>query len=146
MQPTIKATSLATIFFAISISPSQMLACGWWGDGELNLESSENTFFIPRGDETLSNPADMARLSTAYRTGEGVEKNDKLAVIWARRAAASGYPGAMNDLAYMYEIALTGEVDEKAATFWYKEAANHEIPAAEHSLASMLRSGRGRWR
>lgn len=70
MQPTMKAISLATIFFAISVSPSQMLACGWWGDGELNLESGESTFFIPRGNKILSDPADMARLSTAYRTGE----------------------------------------------------------------------------
>lgn len=143
MQPTLKAIPLATIFFAISVLPSQMLACGWWGDGEINLESSESTFFIPRGDGILSDPADMARLSTAYRTGEGVEKNDQLAVTWARRAAAAGHPGAMNDLAYMYEIGLTGEIDEKAATFWYKKAADHGIPAAEHSLSSMLRSGRG---
>lgn len=55
-----------------------MLACGWWGDGEMNLESRESTFFILRGDGILSDPADMARLSTAYRTGEGVEKNDQV--------------------------------------------------------------------
>ncbi len=139
-----KAIAIASFTLVMVLTHATVShACGWWGDGEVSLSSSDTDFFVPYLGGEPRDPSNMARLSTAYRTGDGVEQNNELALTWARRAAAAGHAGAMNDLGYMYEIGFAGEMNEAAAVFWYQKAADQEFAAAQHSLATMLRSGRG---
>ncbi|MFQ5624199.1 MAG: tetratricopeptide repeat protein [Paracoccaceae bacterium] len=125
---------------------SAPLACGWWGDGEMDHDD-EAILIVPGGAAALpempDDPEQMARLSAAYRQGRGVAQDDGLAFEWARRAAEAGHVGAMNDLGQMYEIGIAGEIDNSAAVRWYRKAAELGSAAAQHSLASMLRDGRG---
>jgi TPR repeat protein len=82
----------------------------------------------------------MARLSTAYRQGNGVPRDLALARRWAQKAAEAGHIGAMNDLGQMSEAGLGGLKDETLAAHWYGAAAQYGIAGAQHSLA---REGRG---
>ncbi len=139
------AGCLAVLFAILGVFclPHKSLACGWWGDGEVSIGSSDSDYFRPRIDSQLADPEDMLRLSRAFRTGDDIEKNNDLAMTWARRAAAAGHAGAMNDLGYMYEIGFASDINKEAAVFWFEKAAALGIVAAQHSLSTMLRSGLG---
>ncbi len=131
--------SCTTLFLSHNMSE----ACGWWGDGEVSLGSEENDLFVPRINGTALAAEEMLTTSRNYRTGAGVEQDSFLAMTWARRAAAAGHPGGMNDLGHMYEIGYASNINEEAAVFWFQKAADLGVAAAQHSLASMLRSERG---
>lgn len=134
---------LAASLLILVNAPGAVFACGWWGDGEMNIFGNADISFVPRGNDRTTDPSEMARLSTAYRLGTGVEPNREAAITWAQRAAAAGHAGAMNDLASMYESGFHGEIDTAGAAFWYSKAAELGVPAAQHSLALMLRAGNG---
>jgi TPR repeat protein len=134
---------VAGVLVTLTCVPEAVPACGWSGDGEMILFGKADISFIPRGNSVTTDPSEMARLSAAYRLGVGVEANRETALLWARRAAAAGHAGAMNDLAYMYETGFVGEADLAGALFWFRKSAELGIPAAQHSLAEMLREGRG---
>jgi len=135
----------ALIAAALALAPPASLACGWWGDGESDGE--ESVVIGPDGnvvaEEEPTDPAQMARMSTAYRQGDGVPRDLVLARQWARRAAVAGHAGAMNDLGQIFEAGLGGGGDQAAAAHWYGAAARRGIAGAQHSLAVMLREGRG---
>jgi TPR repeat protein len=133
------------ISVALALAPRLALGCGWWGD---SADESDDAVVIgadgaPVQDSELSNPDEMARLSAAYRQGNGVPRDLAVALLWARRAAEAGHAGAMNDLGQMLEAGLGGPSDAAAAARWYGEAARRGIAGAQHSLAVMLRDGRG---
>ncbi len=129
----------------LALAPPAALACGWWGDGESDDEESVviGADGNPVADEVSTDPAQMARLSTAYRQGDGVPRDLVLARRWAQRAADAGHAGAMNDLGQMLEVGFGGASDEAAAARWYGEAARLGVAGAQHSLAMMLLDGRG---
>ena len=56
-------------------------------------------------------------------TGAGVEKDPKAATDWYRRAAAAGFPPAMDNLATCCELGAGGMTkDAHAATVWKMRA------------------------
>jgi TPR repeat protein len=127
------------------LAPMAAFACGWWGDGESDGE--ESVVVGPDGEPVVEaeavGPDQMARLSTAYRQGNGVPRDLALARQWAQRASEAGHVGAMNDLGQMIEAGLGGSEDQAAAARWYVAAARSGSAGAQHSLAAMLRDGRG---
>jgi TPR repeat protein len=132
-------------FAAVTLSPPTAFGCGWWGDGESDGEESivVGPDGTPVAEAEPAGPGQMARLSTAYRQGNGVPRDLGLARRWAQKAAEAGHIGAMNDLGQMSEAGLGGPKDEALAAHWYGAAARHGIAGAQHSLAVMLREGRG---
>jgi TPR repeat protein len=140
-HPAVSALVLA----ALTLSPPAAFGCGWWGDGESDGE--ESVVVGPDGiavtETEPASPDQMARLSTAYRQGEGVPRDLALARQWAQRASEAGHAGAMNDLGQMLEAGLGGGSDQAAAAHWFGAAARRGIAGAQHSLAVMLREGRG---
>jgi TPR repeat protein len=139
------STVAVLAFAALILSPPAAFGCGWWGDGESDGE--ESVVIGPDGTPVAEadpvGPEQMARLSTAYRQGNGVPRDLALARRWAQKAAEAGHIGAMNDLGQMSEAGLGGLKDETLAAHWYGAAAQYGIAGAQHSLAMMLREGRG---
>ena len=137
------AAVLATA--ALMLAPPAAFACGWWGDGESDGEDSVavGADGAPVADAEPVGPEQMARLSTAYRQGDGVPRDPALARQWAQRASEAGHAGAMNDLGQMMEMGIGGGGDQAAASHWFGEAARRGVAGAQHSLAMILRDGRG---
>lgn len=136
---------LALLAGTLVLAPRPLVACGWWGDSAGESDSAD--VVGPEGEIVSSSepetPEEMARLSRAYREGDGVPEDPILARLWAQRAAEAGHAGAMNDFGQMLEAGLGGWADEREAVAWYKEAAERGVAEAQHSLAMMLRAGRG---
>lgn len=130
---------------ALLLASPAAFACGWWGDGESDSEDSVvvGPDGVPLADAAPVDPGQMARLSAAYRQGDGVPRDLVLARQWAQRASEAGHAGAMNDLGQMMEMGIGGGGDQAAAAHWFGEAARRGVAGAQHSLAMMLRDGRG---
>lgn len=130
---------------ALALAPPTAFACGWWGDSADDVDDSVvvGPDGAPVADAEPADPDQMARLSTAYRQGDGVPHDLALARQWAQRASEAGHAGAMNDLGQMFEAGLGGGGNQAAAAHWYGAAARRGIVGAQHSLAVMLREGRG---
>jgi hypothetical protein len=146
-MPKVKLThpAAAVLAAALMLAPPAAVACGWWGDGD--SDGVESVVVGPDGAPVANaktvDPEQMARLSAAYRQGDGVPRDLVLALHWAQRAAVEGHTGAMNDVGQMLETGLGGPIDEAAAARWFGEAAQRGVAGAQHSLAMMLRDGRG---
>ena len=80
-----------------------------------------------RDIENLAKEGDIAaqiRLGEMYYSGEGVKKNDKLAVKWFRTAADKNYAEALYKLGFMYENGFgVGKNIDTAMDFYNKAAA-----------------------
>lgn len=138
-------TAPVLVLSVLLFNPLIASGCGWWGDSADEVD--EAVVVGPDGTpvedtETIA-PDQMARLSNAYRQGDGVPHDLTLARVWARRAAEAGHVGAMNDLGQMLEAGLGGPMDAMEAARWYREAAWQGNAGAQHSLAVALRQGNG---
>ena len=58
-----------------------------------------------------------------YRSGQGVQQDDKEAVKWYRKAAELGDTGAQKNLGYMYGNGLGVPKDFVKAYMWYHIAS-----------------------
>ncbi|KAF8250088.1 HCP-like protein [Wilcoxina mikolae CBS 423.85] len=85
--------------------------------------------------------ADMA-ISKWFLCGhEGVfDKNEELAYVYAKRAAASGLGTAEFAIGYFYEIGMYVQVDLKEAQRWYAKAAEHGNKDASGRIDGISRS------
>lgn len=68
-----------------------------------------------------------AQFNVGYKlaSGKGVEKDEKKAVEWYRKAANQGHAGAQCNLGYMYDSGLGVSADKRMAFDWYLRAANN---------------------
>jgi len=140
------SAAIVAIVAALALTAPVAAACGWWGDGDTDGDDEAIVVSPDGASETSwepSNGIEMARLSAAYRHGDGVPRDPVLARWWAQRAAEAGHAGAMNDLGQMLEDGFGWSKDEVVAAYWYRRAARHGVAPAQHSLAMMLRDGRG---
>ena len=82
-------------------------------------------------------------LANHYFDGEGVEKNEREAVIWYRKAAEQGHAEAQCDLGDCYSDGLGVEKNDQEAAKWYKMAAEQGYAEAQASLAYCYYDGIG---
>jgi TPR repeat protein len=82
-------------------------------------------------------------LGRMYANGEGVVKNDAIAVEWYTKAAEQGDAKAQNSLAYMYAKGLGVIKNERTAVEWYQKAADQGNAGAQFNLGVMYANGRG---
>lgn len=82
-------------------------------------------------------------LGWAYGNGEGVTKDDALAVRWYRWAAERGHQGAQNTLGFMYENGRGMPRDYAEAATWYGRAAAQGRPVSIYNLGRLVAAGRG---
>ena len=77
-------------------------------------------------------------------TGNGVKKDEALAVEWFGKAARAGYPPAQAVLGELYMLGWGPlEADNAAAARWMKQAAVQGLREAQTSYGSMLAGGKG---
>jgi serine/threonine protein kinase len=86
----------------------------------------------------------MQDLGEMYLEGTVVDKNEKEAEKWFRKAAANGNTSAMLSLGGMYELGSNGvaQSDTDAAD-WYRKAADAGNPAAMFNLGRFYEEGIG---
>lgn len=66
----------------------------------------------------------QAKLASLYILGRnGIEKDNKLAAEWMKKAAKQGLVEAQAALAAMYDIGMGMQGDRKKSTEWYEKAA-----------------------
>ncbi|KAL9005027.1 MAG: hypothetical protein Q9188_002176 [Gyalolechia gomerana] len=68
------------------------------------------------------------------------EKNDKLAFVYAERAAQTGLPTAEFAMGYFYEVGIHVPSDLSAAKSWYSKAADHGYAEAVSRIEGISRS------
>lgn len=85
----------------------------------------------------------QARVGWCYANGVGVDRNDKEAVCWYRKAALNGHVDAQFRLGLTLDSGRNGVVDQKEAAKWMQEAANQGFAGAEKILACFYALGRG---
>jgi len=73
----------------------------------------------------------MLYLGFAYRTGQGVQRNDEQAFHWYRKAARAGLPEAQIELSLMYELGIGTDPDPHEAGGWFSMATRGEFCPSE---------------
>jgi TPR repeat protein len=82
-------------------------------------------------------------LGVMYANGQGMPRDDVLAVAWYRRAAEQGDASAQNNLGVMYANGTGVPQDDALAVHWYRLAAEQGHALAQYNLGTMVGSGRG---
>lgn len=77
----------------------------------------------------------QSMVGSMYQHGEGVSRNDSLAMIWYRRAADHGDVFSVAQIGGMYEAGLGVRKDIGTAIKWYEIAAIHGNIQAQAQLA-----------
>jgi TPR repeat protein len=93
--------------------------------------------------EEPKSPVEMTELARRYANGIGCPRDAGQAMLWYRRAAQLGEPGAMVAIADMLEEGRCVDQDLVGAVLWYRRAANLEFAPGMVRLAGMLERGRG---
>jgi TPR repeat protein len=86
---------------------------------------------------------DEILLAGDYFTGNGVEKDPKMAAYWYERAAGHGSPEAQNQIGYFYQAGIGVPKDPQRAVHWYQLAAASGFPKAKVNLAVAYLRGIG---
>lgn len=82
-------------------------------------------------------------IGLAYANALGVERNDRLAVEWLRKAANAGYHQAEVVLGLMTKFGRGVPADSKAAATWFTKAADGGDPNAQFLLGVAVMEGQG---
>ena len=82
-------------------------------------------------------------LGKAYEDGNGVSKNDELAVKWYRKAADQGNAVAQSRLGIMYRIGQGVNRDKEESVRWYHKAAKQGNSQAMFNLGVSYYNGDG---
>lgn len=82
-------------------------------------------------------------LGLLYKTGKGVEKDERKAAEWIGRAASDNNLAAIVELAIMQFNGEGVEKDETAAARLFLKAAGRNSPIAQNRVARLLAAGRG---
>ena len=87
-------------------------------------------------------------LGLCYSDGEGVERDDRKAFFWTRKAAEQGYAEAQDALGCMYTNRLSGldygvPLDDVQGAYWFRKAAQQGHAIAQLALAGLCAGGDG---
>ncbi|HEX8814407.1 MAG TPA: SEL1-like repeat protein [Terriglobales bacterium] len=85
----------------------------------------------------------QVKLGRAYQDGNGVPRNDDLAVKWYRASADQGNAIAQNDLGVMYRLGDGVDKDKEQAVSWYRKAARQKYAPAMFNLGAAYYNGDG---
>jgi uncharacterized protein len=85
----------------------------------------------------------QALLGKAYKDGDGVQKNETMALKWLRKAADQDEPAAENDLGIIYGRGEGIAQDKDEAARWYKKAAKQGNAKAMFNLGACYYNGDG---
>lgn len=89
------------------------------------------------------NAAAQYNLGLMYDYGQGVPRNDNLALSWYRKAAIQGHAQAQFRVGAMYDTGQGAARNYKAALSWYRKAAKQGNTDAQNNLGVMYSTGQG---
>ena len=81
-------------------------------------------------------------LGTLYVTGRGVEKNEKMAAEWFKKAAQHGHPTAQSNMGVLHADGTVVEKNYDEALSWFQKAAAMGQPTAQFNLGLALAEGK----
>ena len=82
-------------------------------------------------------------VSIGYSGGYRVQKNEKKALYWMRKAAEQGLKDAQNALGVLYKNGEGVKRDYKKAIYWYRKAAEQGLKDAQNALGVLYKNGEG---
>jgi hypothetical protein len=82
-------------------------------------------------------------LAGDYFSGDGVERDPKMAAYWYEKAAGNGSPEAQNQIGYFYQAGIGVARDSKRAFHWYQLASSGGLSRAKVNLAIAYLHGSG---
>lgn len=95
-------------------------------------------------------PEAQYQLASCYHSGYGVEENDSLAFVWAKKSAEQNYPAGLYFLAFCYETGKGCSANMGNANSLYKKAyekamkrANDGDPSSQFVLGKIFDYGNG---
>lgn len=115
------------------------------------LEQGFNAFKAGNYEEALRDWLPLAEKDNAdaqynigilYMKGLGVEKNEKTAFIWYKRAAANGNTDAMYNLGIMYNQGRVVVRSTKDAVKWWQKSAELGNAAGQFNMGVVYAYGR----
>lgn len=118
---------------------------GWYlmnGDNGLKQDAGEAVRLWTIAAEKGNGEA-MNRLGAAYLRGEGVPKDDKLALHWFEKGADEGNADALFNLGLAYNGNGFAETDYEKALKYFSQAYKAGSPDAALQLGFMYQDGRG---
>ena len=100
------------------------------------------------------------QLASCYHSGYGVEENDSLAFVWAKKSAEQDYPAGLYFLAMsqinagdpsaqfvvgkIFDYGNGGvEQNQEVAVRWYRRAAEQGYPGAQFNMGNCCQLGEG---
>lgn len=95
-------------------------------------------------------PEAQYQLASCYHSGYGVEENDSLAFVWAKKSAEQNYPAGLYFLAFCYETGKGCSANMANANTLFKKAyekallhTNDGDPSAQFVLGKIFDYGNG---
>ena len=98
-------------------------------------------FFAPLAEQ--GNAEAQFRLGTMYADGQGVRRDDRLAVKWLNLAANQGHASAQQKLGIMYRDGRGVQQDYQEALKWFRLSAEQGNAFAQRNLSAMYGEGHG---
>lgn len=88
------------------------------------------------------------QLASCYHSGYGVEENDSMAFVWAKKSAEQDYPAGLYFLAYCYETGKGCSASMGNANYLYKKAYERAMinagdPSAQFVIGKIYDYGNG---
>ncbi|MES2320353.1 MAG: tetratricopeptide repeat protein [Pseudomonadota bacterium] len=83
------------------------------------------------------------QLAARYANGDGMPRDDGLALSWYRKAAEQGHARAQLQVGVIHENGIGMEADGVQAVRWYRKAAEQRVFRAQSNLGFMYATGRG---
>lgn len=90
-----------------------------------------------------NDPEALGNLGMMYSNGDGVPRNEKLALEYMLRSAKTGYAFLQSNLAQMYLYGSGTPVNLPEAVRWYRSSAQKGHPTAQLALGNMYLTGNG---
>jgi hypothetical protein len=85
----------------------------------------------------------LYNLGVKFSNGDGVKKNQELALMFYEESALKNYAPAQNNLGWAYRHGLSVKKDPSLAVYWFRLSALQNNALALQNLAEMYQSGEG---
>ena len=89
------------------------------------------------------NPKAQYNLGLVYTTGQAVQKDERIAAQWFRKAAEQGLIDAQYRLGLLYHTGHGVEPNMQEAAHWYRKAAEQGSRQAQFDLGTLHENGQG---
>ena len=108
-----------------------------------NQKEYGNALVLFKQSAEQGNTNAQCYLGVMYQNGNGVTKDDKLAVFWYQKAADQGNATGQANLDIMYQNGNGVTKDDKLVVFWYQKAADQGNVYGQANLGIMYKNGDG---